>query len=218
MRRTLAPALALAGGVGAIAGSFLAWAEMSVGPVVRQARGVDGWEGKLAIVGGLAMLIPAVRAFTGPPDAVVGLRGALVGGLLAAGPALYDVFTLNDQFLSAASEAGIPDAVARDALESGRLVITVAPGLWVVVLAGVLGMVAAALAMLFSPSARPSGAAPGAGLRDWQAPAAGDYPASTVAQPGEESGTTRPSPWVAPSPGTSPPAGPPPRPDAPAGS
>jgi hypothetical protein len=191
VRRTLPPALALAGGVAAIAGSFIAWAEMSVGPVVRTASGVDGWEGKLAIVGGLAMLVPAVRAFGGGPGALLGLRGALVGGLLAAGPALYDVFTLNDQFLSAASEAGIPDAVARDALESGRLVISVAPGLWVVVFAGVLGMVAALLAVLWAPIPSSSGT----GLRGWQAPT---------------------TPIAPPTPGSSP-SGPPSRPDAPVG-
>jgi hypothetical protein len=114
-----------------------------------------------------------------------------VGGLLAAGPALYDVFTLNDQFLSAASEAGIPDAVARDALESGRLVISVAPGLWVVVFAGVLGMVAALLAVLWAPIPSSSGT----GLRGWQAPT---------------------TPIAPPTPGSSP-SGPPSRPDAPVG-
>jgi hypothetical protein len=215
VRRTLPPALALAAGVAAIAGSFLAWAEMSVGPVVRTASGVDGWEGKLAIVGGLAMLVPALRAFGDSPGALLGLRGALVGGLLAAGPALYDVFTLNDQFLSAASEAGIPDAVARDALESGRLVIGVAPGLWLVVVAGVLGMVAALLAVLWAPPA----AASGTGLRDWQAPSTvPGAPAGTMAGPTPGPGAPAPSPWAAPvlPPETTAP-GPPPRPDAPPG-
>jgi hypothetical protein len=214
VRRTLPPALALAAGVAAIAGSFIAWAEMSVGPVVRTASGVDGWEGKLAIVGGLAMIVPAVRAFRGGPGALLGLRGALVGGLLAAGPALYDVITLNDQFVSAAAEAGIPDSVARDALESGRLVIAVAPGLWLVVFAGVLGMVAALLAVLWAPPAATSGP----GLRGWQA-SDSDTPPATSAGAASDPGV--PSPWASSAPSSPPPStpapGPPPRPDAPAG-
>lgn len=211
MRRSLAPALALAGGIGAIAGSFLAWAEISVGPVAQQAKGVDGWEGKLAVVGGVILLAPAFRAFAGSSDAVRALRAGLVGGLMAAGPALYDVFTLNDQFFAAASEAGIPESVARDALESGRLDVTVLPGLWLVVVAGVLGIVAAVLAIASEPRAIPASAdqTAGAGLRGWQAPP-GSGASSASPAPGDAA-DPRPSPWA------TPPPSPPPRPDDPAG-
>jgi hypothetical protein len=200
VRRTLAPALALAGGIGAIAGSFLAWAEISVGPVAQQAKGVDGWEGKLAMVGGFVLLVPAIRALTGAPDAVRALRGGIVGGLMVAGPALYVAVTLNDQFYAAAADAGIAESVARDALESGRLDVGLLPGLWLVVLAGTLGIVAAVVAMASEDreASAPAGRAAAAGLRGWQAPA------PPAAGP-------PPSPWAIPSPG------PPPRPDDPTG-
>ena len=42
--------LALAGGVLAVVGSFLSWAEVSAGPFTEQATGIDGWEGKAALV------------------------------------------------------------------------------------------------------------------------------------------------------------------------
>jgi hypothetical protein len=213
VRRAIAPSLALAGGIGAIAGSFLAWAEISVGPVAQQAKGVDGWEGKLAVAGGVVLLAPALRAFAGAADAVRGLRGGLVGGLMAAGPALYDAATLNDQFFAAAADAGIPESVAREALESGRLDVGLMPGLWLVVIAGTLGIVAALLAMAFGSGPAPSPAGPdsGVGLRGWQAtPGPGAMPASS-APPDAEGSAPAPSPWAG-----SPPA-PPPRPDIPSG-
>ncbi len=210
MRRTLAPALALAGGVGAIAGSFLGWAELSVGPVAQQAKGVDGWEGKLAVVGGAILLIPAIRAFAGAPDAFRGLRSGVLGGLLAAGPALYDAFTLNEQFLAAATEAGIPESVAREAVESGRLEVSLLPGLWLVVIAGVLGIVAGVLVLTSgrAEAAPPADGPAGLGLRGWQSPLGSeDGPAGRM--PAEDPPGPVPSPWA------SPPSDAPPRPDAP---
>jgi hypothetical protein len=209
VRRTLAPALALAGGIGAIAGAFLGWAEISIGPVARQAQGIDGWEGKLAVAGGLTLLIPAVRAFAGSPDAVRALRGGIVGGLMAAGPALYDALTLNDQFYAAAADAGIADSVAREALESGRLGVSTLPGLWLVVLAGVLGIVAAVIALTSGAGAPASDAIGGAGLRGWEVSSGPGSPVG--APPGVEAPGPPPSPWARP------PSEPPPRPDAPTG-
>jgi len=213
VRRTLAPALALAGGVGAIAGSFLGWAELSVGPVAQQAKGVGGWEGKLAVVGGAILLVPAIRAFAGAPGAFRALRSGVLGGLLAAGPALYDAVSLNDQYFSAATEAGIPESVAREALESGRLNVSLLPGLWLVVIAGALGIVAGLLALTAGRAEAPSpvGGASGpvgSGLVGWQAPPGSKDDPPDRAPSGEPSGPA-PSPWA------SPPSGPPPRPDPP---
>ncbi|HJS27733.1 MAG TPA: hypothetical protein VJ913_11480 [Actinomycetota bacterium] len=169
-RATLAATLALAGGVAAGVGSFLAWAEFSAGPFIEQAKGIDGWEGKASLIAGIVMAGGALRVFLQRPRASSGLavRGVL-GGAVALGVALYTAATARDQLLDAA-ETQLSRAQVERALDSGLLELSLAFGLFVVIAGGVQGI----LGGLLSISARDEAAASGRGLTGWAAPSGGD--------------------------------------------
>ncbi|HEX6230082.1 MAG TPA: hypothetical protein VF029_00035 [Actinomycetota bacterium] len=151
---------------------MLAWAELSFGPFAEQARGIDGWEGKAAIAGGVVMLTPGIRRLAGTTAAGLRLRAALVGGLIAAGVGVYTALTVNDQLLDAAEEAQVPAAVVREAIASGALRVSLEAGVFVVIVGGVLGVLAGALA--FGPrgdvAPPPAARAGSGGLTGWAAP------------------------------------------------
>ena len=165
-RAIVAGSLALAGGAVAILGSFLAWAEISAGPFSERAIGIDGWEGKATIVGGVVMFRAGVRVFAGSDRAVARMRlGAAIGGLVAAGVGLYTALTVRDQLLDAVSTE-LPRAEAEHALDTGLLQLSIALGLYLVIAGGVQGILAAAVAFGVRDRAP---AASRAGLRGWSA-------------------------------------------------
>jgi hypothetical protein len=163
-RAVLAGALALAGGVLAVVGSFLPWAEVSAGPFTEQAKGLDGWEGKAAIVSGVVMVAAGIRVLAGSHQAMARLRpSAAIGGLVALGLGLYTAFTIRDQLVEAMATE-IPSAEVERALDSGLLELTIGVGLYLVIAGGVQGVVAALVAL----GSRDEPVAPsGAGLRGW---------------------------------------------------
>jgi len=163
-RAVLAGALALAGGVLAVVGSFLSWAEVSAGPFTEQAKGVDGWEGKAAIVSGAVMVAAGIRVLAGSHQALARLRpSAAIGGLVALGVGLYTTVTIRDQLVEAMA-AEIPRADVERVLDSGLLELTIGIGLYLVIAGGVQGVVAALVAL----GSRDQPVAPsGAGLRGW---------------------------------------------------
>ena len=167
-RTTLAATLALAGGVAAGVGSFLAWAEVSAGPFIEQAKGIDGWEGKVTLIAGIVMAGGAVRVFLQRPRAASGLavRGVL-GGVVALGVALYTAATARGQLLDAA-ETQLARGQAERALESGLLELSLAFGLFVVIAGGVQGVLGGLLAI--GAPQEPVGS--GRGLTGWSVPAA----------------------------------------------
>jgi hypothetical protein len=163
-RAVLAGALALAGGVLAVVGSFLAWAEISAGPFTEQAKGVDGWEGKATIVAGAVMVAAGIRVLTGSHQAMARLRpSAAIGGLVAVGVGLYTVLTIRDQLVEAAATE-LPRAEVERALDSGLLGLTIGIGLYLVIAGGVQGIVSALLAL---GSRNEPAASSGTGLRGW---------------------------------------------------
>src|SRR5215211_8022616 len=170
-RAVLAGALALAGGVLAVVGSFLGWAEVSAGPFTEQAKGIDGWEGKAAILGGAVMITAGIRVLAGSHRAMAQLRpSAAIGGLVAAGVGLYTALTVRDQLVDAAATQ-LTRAEVERALVSGVLELTIGAGLYLVIAGGIQGIVAAAIA----PSSRDEPiASSGAGLRGWVSPDAGN--------------------------------------------
>ena len=92
--------LALAGGVLAVVGSFLSWAEVSAGPFTEQATGIDGWEGKAALVSGGVMVAAGIRVLAGSHRAMARLwPSAAIGGLVALGVGLYTAVTIRDQLV-----------------------------------------------------------------------------------------------------------------------
>lgn len=164
-RAAVAGALALAGGVAAVVGSFLPWAEISAGPFTEKAMGIDGWEGKAAIVGGLIMIVGGARVLAGAHRSVARLRpGATIGGLLAFGVGLYTAITAREQLLDAA-QGQLSRAEVDRALDSGLLELSIAIGLIVVIAGGAQGIVAALLSIgvLGDHAPPPSGS----GLRGW---------------------------------------------------
>ena len=163
-RAVLAGALALAGGVLAVVGSFLAWAEVSAGPFTEQAIGVDGWEGKAAIVAGAVMVAAGIRVLAGSHRSMARLRpSAAIGGLVALGVGLYTALTIRDQLVDTAATE-LPRAEVERALDRGLLELTIGIGLYLVIAGGVQGVVAALVAL---GSRDAPAASSGAGLRGW---------------------------------------------------
>src|SRR4029453_1965830 len=102
-RPVLGGGLALAGGVLAVVGSFLPWAEISAGPFTEQAKGIDGWEGRAAIIAGAVMVAGGIRVLAGSHQAMARLRpGAAIGGLVAAGVGVYTALTIREHPIDAA--------------------------------------------------------------------------------------------------------------------
>jgi len=163
-RAVLAGALSLAGGVLALVGSFLTWAEISAGPFTEQAKGIDGWEGKVAIVGGLVMVTAGIRVLAGSHGTRARLRpSAAIGGLAAAAVGLYTAVTVRDQLLDAVATE-LPRAQVERALDSGLLQLSIGVGLYLVIAGGIQGIVATLIALL---APEEPVATSGAGLRGW---------------------------------------------------
>ncbi|HEX9122174.1 MAG TPA: hypothetical protein VF984_02275 [Actinomycetota bacterium] len=201
-RSSAAAVLAIAGGALAVLGSILTWASASAGAFSVSAKGLDGWEGKVTLVGGGILLFTGVAAVVG--SGVVNLRvPAVVGGLLAAGVGIYTALTAQDQVIDGAAkeiakELGVPIAAARDAvqttIDAGVLSVSLEIGLYLVIAGGFIGLLAAVMAEM--ASRRPVAATevgPGAGLAGWSVP--------SPPEPGRAS-------WSAEQPPPPPPAGP----------
>jgi hypothetical protein len=212
-----AGSIAVVGGLLAVIGSFLTWANASAGRFAFSAKGIDGWEGKATIVGGIVLLVAGINAFTkGSSDPVK--RLGLLGGMVVAGVGIYTAVTAKDRVIDAAANAiaarlGVTVEQARiavnQAVDSGALKIALDIGLFIVIAGGVLGIVAGLLAMRSKPAAPAMpAAAGGVGLTGWAAP-----PAPATPSPTEPAPTPWPTP--APTPEPSPPPAPPTAPPEP---
>jgi hypothetical protein len=189
-RASVAGVLALVGGVAAAVGSFLPWAEISAGPFTEQAKGIDGWEGKAAIVAGLVMVVAGARVVAGSERAITRMRpAAAIGGLVALGVGLYTALTAREQLLDAA-QGQLPRAEVERALDSGLLELSIAIGLIVVVVGGAQGIVAALLSIRVSEPAALTPAS-GGGLRGWSNDLSGWAPGPS---PGSDVPTMPPPP------------------------
>jgi hypothetical protein len=195
-RASVAGVLALVGGVAAVVGSFLPWAEVSAGPFTEQFKGLDGWEGKAAVVAGLVMVVAGARVVAGSHRAITRMRpGVVIGGLVAFGVGLYTALTAREQLLDAA-QGRLPRAEVERALDNGLLELSIAIGLIIVIAGGAQGIVAALLSIGVSEPAPPPTSGPG--LRGWsidrpsRAPGPPPSPGQAVLPP--PPGETGPSP------------------------
>jgi hypothetical protein len=177
--------MAVAGGLLAVIGSFLSWATASAGQFTVSAKGIDGWEGKATIFGGILLLIGGIAAFRrGSADPLK--RPGLLGGIVATGVGTYTAVTAKDQVIDgAASEIaktlsigmGQARAAVNQAVDSGVLKIALDIGLFMVIAGGVIGIVAGLLAMFTkTPTPALPAAAGGVGLTGWAAPPAPGTP------------------------------------------
>ena len=178
-RSVVEGALALAGGVAAIVGSLLAWAEITAWPFSEQGRGIDGWEGKATIIGGVVIVVAGIRVVAGSHQAVARLRSrAAIGGSVVAGLGIYTALTVRDQLLDAAATQ-VPRAEVEGALDTGLLELSIGVGLYLVIAGGAQGILAAVVAI----GARNEAPAPSsAGLRGWSS-GPGDYPGGSATLP-----------------------------------
>lgn len=218
---TAAASMAVVAGLLAVIGSFLSWANASAGEFAVSAKGIDGWEGKATIFGGIVLLIGGITAFR-KGSAHPLKRPGLFGGIVVAGVGIYTAVTAKGQVIDgAASEIaktlGISLEQARtavnQAVDAGALKIALDIGLFLVIGGGVIGIVAGLLASLTKTSAPAMpAAAGGVGLTGWAAPPAPAMPSPTPS-PGDPSSPTStqpaPSPWVTPNPTPEPPSAPP---------
>lgn len=200
--------LAVVAGILAAVGSALAWAQASVGPASFSAAGIDGWEGKATLVGGVVLLVGGVSAFLGVAGSAARLRwSAFVGGLLAAGVGVSTALTARDQIVDSAAgelsgQLGISVAEARSTLEAsldeGVLSLSLQVGIWLVIAGGAIGVAAGVWAMASRRDIRavPVQAQAGAGLTGWASPTTEVVP--PPAPPGETLPT--PSVWATPPP------------------
>jgi hypothetical protein len=201
--------MAVAGGLLVVIGSFLSWANASAGQFTVSATGIDGWEGKATIFGGILLLIGGIAAFRkGGADPLK--RPGLLGGIVATGVGTYTAVTAKDQVIDgAASEIaktlgiGLEQARAavNQAVDSGALKIGLDIGLFMVIAGGVIGIVAGLLAMSTKTPPMPA-AAGGVGLTGWAAPPAPGTPspAPSSGDPNTPTSAASPSPLVTPNP------------------
>jgi hypothetical protein len=218
-----APALAVVGGILVVVGSLITWAEASVGLASFSASGIDGWEGKVTIGGGAALLFGGISAFLGRAQARTRMRSsALVGGLAASGVAIYTALTARDQIVDSAVDeivAQVPGTSVEEArstldlaLDGGLLTVTLQIGIWLVIVGGIVGVLAAVAAISGGGAATTADTA-GSGLVGWASPAAPPAPVSDPApswmpRPGPEPPSSTPPPssvWAPPLP--APPSG-----------
>ncbi len=218
---TAAASMAVVGGVLAVIGSFLSWASASAGQFTISAKGIDGWEGKATIFGGILLLIGGITAFRkGSADPLK--RPGLLGGIVVTGVGIYTAVTAKDQVIDGAAseiakQLGISLEQARtavnQAVDAGDLKISLEIGLFLVIASGVIGIIAGLLALLTkAPAPAMPAAAGGVGLTGWAAPPAPAMPLPTPT-PGDPSSPISaeptPSGWVNPNPTPEPPSPPP---------
>ena len=173
-RSPLGGVLMIVGGALGAVGSFLTWADVQVADVSASAKGIDGSDGYITVVGGLLLVVAGILAMrtTGRRVAVFGI----MAGLLVAGVGIYDAVTAEDSVLDATAEevapqVGVPVEQVRTILQqsadSGELDISLQLGLFLVIGGGVIGtiggVIATATANRDAMAAEPTmpGAAPG---------------------------------------------------------
>ena len=196
-------AICVVAGVLAAIGSFLPWANVSanfgslgLANLSESIGGMDG-DGPITLVGGIILIVVGVLLFVGRGRWVMplGIVGALAG-LLVAGTAIYDLTTLkttttHDFAESIAQSAGVPVEQAEQLFARFNLAISVSFGLWLVAIAGIVGIVGALVALSRRSAVEPTTTAPGT-----YAPPPTAAPAPPPAQPG----VTNPPPPPPPAP------------------
>lgn len=153
-RSPIGAILMLVGGALAAIGSFLTWANVRVSDVSASAKGTDGSDGYITLVGGVILIAVGLATLR------AGRRGlailAIIAGLLTAGVGIYDAVTAEDSVLDAVAEQVAPQvgasveqvrAVLQQEADAGSLDIKLQLGLYLVIAGGALGLVGGVIAV-----------------------------------------------------------------------
>lgn len=163
---SVAPILAIVGGVLLAVGSFLAWASVSGGGTSITAKGTDGSDGYITLVAGIIVVACGVLLLRGGKKviAVIAIVAALIGG----GVGLYDALTAKDRVLNDAAEElatqfGATTSEVRalldQAIDAGQIAISLELGIYMVIVGGALGVVGGILGLRGAAEPVPAGVA-----------------------------------------------------------
>ena len=194
------PALiGIVAGVVIAIGAFLPWATGTAFGTSDTASGFEGWEGKVCLIAGVGI---AIRSFLALQQGRTRQIAAaiLIGGLVVTGVGVYTAMSVKDELRDAivselVSQGIMPDeatatTAVQGAIDAGQIDVSIAFGLYLVILGGIAAIAAGAMALSAKP-ATPSAGVP-AGLGDtssgFGAPAGGfdsPPPTSQTLPPGE---------------------------------
>jgi hypothetical protein len=159
----LGDALLVAGGVLIGIGVLLPWGRAVVGPFHHDVAGIKGWEGQVTGILAVGMVLRGISAWNANKR---GERSRLAGatvvtGLVAAGIAVYDLFTarshaldrvIGDGASTIARQVGLPVDVVTNRLkamvESGVIRLDFQIGIYLVVLGGLVAVAGSVLALV----------------------------------------------------------------------
>lgn len=153
-RAPIGAVLMLVGGAIAAIGSFLTWANVTVSDVSASAKGTDGSDGYITLVGALLLIAAGIASLR------AGRRGiailAILAGLLTGAVGIYDAVTAEDSVLDTVAEQVAPQVgasveqvrvVLQQEADAGNLDIKLALGLYLVIAGGGLGLVGGVIAL-----------------------------------------------------------------------
>jgi len=203
--------IGIVAGVVIAIGAFLPWATGTAFGASDSAAGFDGWEGKVCLIAGAGI---AIRSFLAMKQGRTRQIAAavLIGGLVVTGVGVYTAMTAKDQLRDAivselVSQGIMPDeatalSAVQGAIDAGQIEVSIAFGLYLVILGGIAAIAAGAMALSAKPASAPSAGVP-AGLGD---PSGFGAPAGGFAAPPPTSQTLPPVEAAPPAPPAPPPS------------
>jgi hypothetical protein len=194
-------------------GAFLPWATGTAFGTSDSASGIDGWEGKVCLIAGVGI---AIRSFLAMKQSRTRQIAAavLIGGVIVTGVAVYTAVTVKDKLRDSIVSELVAQGIAPDeataltavqgAIDAGQIEVSIAFGLYVVIVGGIAAIGAGAMALSAKPVSTPSAGVPA----DLAAPAGGfgsppPTPSAPLAPP---AGTLPPSEPMPPTPPDAPPS------------
>lgn len=220
--------LALIGGGLLVVGSFLDWAEVSGTGTSVTASGTEGTDGWITLVAGALALVAGLTLVRGAGKRAVAIL-AIVAGLVGGGVGLYDALTAKDSVLDSAAEElarGYGGSVEQmralldAAIDAGELGVTIAIGLYLVIVGGAIAIIGGGIALRRASAAPAMPTVPGTPVEPMQ-PATSEpwasAPAPTSGTPGRlpQAPASPMTEATFPPPVAEPPPPPPPAPAAP---
>jgi len=169
----LAALFAVGGGLLAAGGAFMAWGVLTIdagkvkfpdpiGTVPVEAaeyaaKGIDGWEGWLAVIGGVSLVFLGLGYLFGDKETAIGkLRVALLEAAILGGVAAYTYYTLDSALTSGitqelanlGADPALASQVTSKDLDSGLLHFSWSVGFWMLVAGAMMALISGIFAFL----------------------------------------------------------------------